>query len=233
MLQAAPSHQRQKPESQTAIKIESIRHADKFLHLRPGEGRRRVVIFPEAHKMTNDAANALLKLAGRAAEQRTTHFDLRRRAQLARDRLLSCAVLRFRPVPSTVIATRLQDRHAVDETRAREIADRCGGSFERAVRLIDEEAPEMDLSDYDMESFFALLDKTNWRRDGRKNAETAIAHLIELSQRKLEGGDLVQVPRLRAMLAARRQIDRNVPPRLALENLYVELQLDEKGRPKT
>ena len=53
---------REKPETQTAVKIDSVRHAEKFLSLKPLESRRRIVLIDEAHKLTTDAANALLKL---------------------------------------------------------------------------------------------------------------------------------------------------------------------------
>src|SRR5262249_27025320 len=131
--------------------------------------------------------------------------------------------------PSPVVAAWLNDRHSVDEKRATEMANRSGGSFEKAARLIGEEGAEMDLSDYDAESFFGLLDKTNWRRDGRKNAETPLGHLIELAQRRLHAGDVSQSTRLKAMLAARSQIDRHVPPRLVLENLLCNSNSTKKG----
>jgi ATP-dependent Clp protease ATP-binding subunit ClpX len=53
---------KEKPESQTAIKIESVRHLDKFLRLRPADGSYRVAVIDEADRLTEEAANALLKI---------------------------------------------------------------------------------------------------------------------------------------------------------------------------
>jgi hypothetical protein len=51
-----------------------------------------------------------------------------------------------------------------------------------------------------------------------------VTHLIESAQKKMEAGDIGQARRVEAMLAARRQIDRNVPPKLVLETLFLKLE---------
>jgi Mg2+/Co2+ transporter CorB len=54
--------------------------------------------------------------------------------------------------------------------------------------------------------------------------EAAITTLIEKTQKKLEAGDRAQEERLSVLLSARKQMDRHVPPRLVLENLYLKLE---------
>lgn len=215
---------REKPETQTAIKIESVRHADKFLSLKPFVSQRRVVIIEEANKLTIEAANALLKLLEEPPAQAQIVLVSNDEHALPSTVVSRCAVVRFRPIPTKIIADWLEREHAVSESAAMEIADRAGGSFEKALALKDEEHATTDLSDYTLDEFFTMLAGTNWRKEGRKQAEAAVTNLIETSQRKLESGDLAQTTRLSALLAARKQIDRNVPVKLVLETLYVKLE---------
>lgn len=214
----------EKPEAQTGIKIDSVRHADKFLSLKPLEARRRTVIIEEANKLTDQAANALLKLLEEPPNNAQLVLLALNEHTLPATVLSRCAILRFRPIPSKTLADWLESAHAVGREKAIEIADRAGGSFERALELKDEDRITMELSDYTLDEFFTLLSETQWRKEGRKNAEAAVTRLIESAQKKLHAGDTDQAPRIEAMLKARRQIDRNVPPKLVLETLYVKLE---------
>lgn len=220
----------EKPESQTAIKIESIRQLDKFLHLRPVEAKRRVAIVEEAQRMTNEAANALLKVLEEPPPNTQIILVATDEHSLPPTIGSRCAILRFRPVAARAIARWLEKNHDVEASTAEEIADRCGGSFERALMLKEEKGADVvDLSEYELEDFFELISRTNWRKEGRKNAEAAVTHWIETAQRKLEQGDLDQADRLKALLDARRQIDRNVPAKLVLEHLYLRIDALRKG----
>lgn len=215
---------KEKPETQTAIKIESIRHLDKFLSLKPIEARRRVVLVDEAQRMTDEAANAFLKLLEEPTNNAQLVLLALNEHTLPSTILSRCAIVRFRPVPAKEIATWLEKQHAVSEQKAIEIAERAGGSFAKALLLKDDESTSLELSDYSLDEFFTLLSEPHWRKEGRKNAEVAITHLIEASQKKLRGGDFNQAKRLEAMLDARRQLDRHVPAKLVLETLFVKLE---------
>ncbi len=215
---------REKAETQTAIKIESVRHLDKFLSLKPLESRRRTVVIDEAHRMTNDAANASLKLLEEPPNNAQLVLVATNEHALPSTVLSRCAILRFRLVPAKTLADWLENDHAVGQEKAAEIADRSNGSFKKALELKDEERVSMELSDYSLDEFFTLLAETNWRKEGRKNAENAVTHLIESAQKKLNSGEIGQARRIEAMLAARRQIDRNVPAKLVLETLFLKLE---------
>jgi len=215
---------KEKPESQNAIKIDSIRYLDKFLSLKPLDSRRRVALIDDAHKLTTDAANSLLKLLEEPPNKAQIILIATDEHSLPPTVVSRCAVLRFRPIPVKIIADWLDREHAVSESKAMDVADRAGGSFQKALSLKDEDRATTELSDYTLDEFFAMLAGTNWRKEGRKQAESAVTNLIESSQRKLEGGDLNQAGRLTALLAARKQIDRNVPVKLVLEALYVKLE---------
>ncbi len=216
---------REKPEAQTAIKIETVRHIDRFLNLKPFESHRRIVIIDEAHRLTNESANALLKLLEEPPHHAQIVLIANDEHALPATVLSRCAVLRFRPLPVKVLAEWLENEHAVSESNAFDFAERSAGSFQKAVQIKNDDSEKFaDLSDYTLDEFFEMLATTNWRKEGRKNAELAVIHLIEAAQKKLSSGDVSQTKRLEAMLAARQQIDRHVPPKLVLQNLYLKIE---------
>ena len=222
----------EKVETQNAVKIEAVRHLDKFLRLRPSESRRRTAIIDEAQKMTNESANALLKVLEEPPPQAQIILCAVDEHSLPATIRSRCAVLYFRPVAEGPLARWLETKFALTAERATEIADRCGGSFRKAVELKEEQAEEsLDLSTYDIGEFFELLSRTNFRKEGRRQAEAAATKLIEDAERRLRSGDFSQRARIEAMLEARRRMDRNVSPRLALEALFLKLHKLAKETP--
>jgi DNA polymerase-3 subunit delta' len=221
----------EKPETQTTVKIEAVRHLDKFLRLKPAESRRRVAIIDEAQRMNNDSANALLKVLEEPPPLAQIVLCVSDEHSLPATLRSRCAVLYFRPVAEGVLAAWLEKTGSLEAERAAEIADRSGGSFARALSLKEADEPEpLDLAAYDVEEFFTLLAKTNFRKEGRRVAEVATTQLIEDAERRLRAGDMSQAARLEAMVEARRRIDRNMSPRLALEALFLKLQNLQKDR---
>ncbi len=215
---------REKLESQTAVKIDVVRTAEKFLSLKPLEARRRMVVIDDAHKMTDEAANALLKVLEEPPHNAQLVLLALNERTLPATVLSRCAVLRFRPASARALAQWLEQNHGVDFDIASTIAERSGGSFAKALEQKEEPSERMDIADYNVDEFFELLSENQWRKDGRKNAERALAFLIESARRKLEQGDTAQVKRINTILTARRRLDRHVPPRLVLETLYTQLE---------
>jgi DNA polymerase-3 subunit delta' len=215
---------REKPEVQTAMKIDAVRAADKFLNFKPMEARRRMVVIDDAHELTSEAANALLKVLEEPPHNAQIVLVALNEKALPSTVLSRCAIVRFRPVPTKVIAEWLEKNHGVDFEIAWTIADRAGGSFSKALAAKDDDGERMDISEYKADDFFEQLAGHQWRKEGRKNAERAITFLIESARRKLEQGDLGQKSRITSMLLARRRLDRHVPPRLVLETLFTQLE---------
>ncbi len=214
---------KEKPESQNTIKIESVRHIDHFLRLRAANGSCRVCVIENADKMTEEAANALLKVL----EEPPARTQIILLAVFERNMLPTilsrCAVLRFKPLPNAEIAKWLVKEKGVFIDEAEKIAARCDGSFSRALKLLD--APEMvSLDGVDVDEFFASLAEPSWRKEGRARATEVVLRLTEDAQARLEKGDLAQAESLKALFQARRQLDRYSPPKLVLENLFVKLK---------
>ena len=212
-----------KPEAQTSVKIESIRQINKFLSLKPMESNRRVIIIENAHTLTMDAANALLKTL---EEPPPTALLI---LLVLDDKLLPstirsrCALVPFRPLPAKDISEWLQTHHHIEEQRAQKVSELSGGSFSKAEATLDKEEP-VSLSDVSLDEFFDSVAQPSFRKDGRKKAEKLISQLTLEAQEKLEKGDLHQKERIELLHKAKKQIERYVPPRLVLENLYLHIR---------
>lgn len=215
---------KEKEAQQKTIKIDSIRALSRFLSFRPSESARRIAIVENAQTMTNDAANNVLKILEEPPSYGQIILLATDEKNLPNTIRSRCAVLRFRPLPVPDIARWLTQNKSVEWDRAETIAQNAGGSLSAAIRLIDEEPFSIDIDAYSADEFFELLSDPRFRDDSRGKAEKIIAWLVEEAQRRLGEGDLSQRRRLEALLAARRQINRYVSPRLVLENLYLNLQ---------
>ena len=65
------------------------------------------------------------------------------------------------------IAAWLEKTFAMTAERAAEVADRSSGSFARAIELKEEQTETLDITDYSVDEFFALLNSSNFRKEGR------------------------------------------------------------------
>lgn len=215
---------KEKPESQLSVKIESIRHLDKFLRIRPLEARRRIAIIEDADAMTVEAANALLKILEEPPVN-TQIILLAKESRNVPSTILSrCALLRFRPIPEKDIVLWLHNVHGVGFDEAEEAARRSNGSLGLAFHVLNQADEKFDIASFSIDEFFNWLDDPTWKREPRKKAETLLLHLTVQAQRALEKGDFSKTHTLDHLFRARRQLDRHVPARLVLENLYLKLE---------
>jgi DNA polymerase-3 subunit delta' len=130
---------REEPEeSQTELRIDTIRSVTQEAGLKPFEARRKILVIPDAEKLTAQAANALLK----TLEEPPSHVVLVLTA--AETRLLlptivsRCQVLALRPVPFQTIENELSARHGVETEQARLLARLSGGRIGWAIRASQE-----------------------------------------------------------------------------------------------
>ena len=120
------------PET-AAIRIEQVRTLVREIASGPFEGRARAFVIDDAHTMTEQAQNALLKSLEEPAP--TSHVLLVSGAPQAllptiRSR---CQVLRFGPLPAAVLERHLQDAHGLSADEARLRASLSGGSLGAAL----------------------------------------------------------------------------------------------------
>ncbi len=215
---------REKPEAQRSVKIEAIREVDKFLQLKPLEGRHRLTVIEEADTMSTDAANALLKTLEEPPANGRLILLVKDARALPMTILSRCAVLRFRPLPETEIAQWLHKEKGIPAEEAIEAAAASNGSLSKAIKLLDEERSEGSFSKLTVDDFFSMLGEPAFRREGRERASRLIRHLLEKSRRRLEGGSVEQAPVIQTLLRAENQLERNVTPRVVLESVYMALK---------
>lgn len=116
-----------------AIKIEQVREAVREIVGRPFEARARAVVIDDAHLMTEQAQNALLKSLEEPPA--TSHVFLVTPApqallQTVRSR---CQLLRVGPLPEALLAGHLQERLQLSKDDARLRAALAGGSLGAAL----------------------------------------------------------------------------------------------------
>src|SRR3989338_559843 len=117
------------------IKIDDIRHVLERIALRPYSARVQVAILEGAHRLTEEAANSLLKSLEEPTA--TTCFVLT--TEQLSDCLLTivsrCQVVRCHPLSAQTLAQHLVNAQGCEPKRAAVIASLSHGSMARAVEL--------------------------------------------------------------------------------------------------
>jgi DNA polymerase-3 subunit delta' len=121
-----------------SIKIEQVRDAVREIAGRPFEGRARAVVFDEAHLLTEQAQNALLKSLEEPPA--TSHvFLVSASPQALLPTIRSrCQTLRFSPLPQSRLETHLRERIGLSADEARLRAALSGGSLGAALAFESE-----------------------------------------------------------------------------------------------
>jgi DNA polymerase-3 subunit delta' len=117
------------------IRINAVKDIQERMKFSPMEGRKRIVIFIEADKLNNAAANALLKTLEEPSKSNIILLITARPYQLPITILSRCQQLRFNPLPQEVVAKLLRERFSLDESQARLLAAASGGSMGKALDL--------------------------------------------------------------------------------------------------
>ncbi len=120
------------------IRIEDIRHVIGRISLRPYSARKQVVVIDGAERLTEEAANSLLKSLEEPSA--STHFLLVT-AHLAhclptvRSR---CQIIRCDPLSRDMVGQILVQGRGCEPQMAAVIARLCGGSVSRAIELAEQ-----------------------------------------------------------------------------------------------
>jgi len=121
-----------------SIKIEQVRDVVREIAGRPFEGRARAFVLDEAHLVTEQAQNALLKSLEEPAP--TSHvFLVTASPQALLPTIRSrCQVLRFSPLPQSLLEAHLRDSAGLPPEEARLRAALSGGSLGVALAFESE-----------------------------------------------------------------------------------------------
>lgn len=128
-----------KPWPNAAISIDTVRGLKRELGLKSHQGRSRVIVITDAHCMTAEATNSLLKILEEPPEQ--TYFVLTsdRSDQLLPTVISRCQMLRFNQIGVADLEDGLRVIDGHDDTLKRQAARLANGSMRRALELLDED----------------------------------------------------------------------------------------------
>ncbi len=125
--------------SRVLIGIDQVRQIQREASLTPFEGSHRVIIFDGAERLSEEAANSLLKFLEEPPDQVVLLLLTSDAGAVPPTVVSRCQLLELRPVPAHVIARELTDRYGLDSARADEIARLSGGRPGWALRAAEDE----------------------------------------------------------------------------------------------
>jgi DNA polymerase-3 subunit delta' len=123
-----------KPDGQ-AIKIDQIRHLIRDLGFKKMFARFRVSIVCHAETMTEEAANAFLKILEEPPEANILILDVVEARDLLPTIVSRCQKVSFLPLPSTLIADWLTREQGLVKDQALVVAKIADGSLGRAIEM--------------------------------------------------------------------------------------------------
>ncbi len=124
-------------EDGDSIKIEYIRQMQKEISLRAYEGRKKVFIIDNAHNLTADAANSLLKILEEPPSGTVIILISAKPALLFKTITSRCKVMKFYPLGRAKLEDSLKKDFRLDNNLAHYLAYFCEGRIGRALRLKD------------------------------------------------------------------------------------------------
>ncbi len=121
----------------------TVRALLQFLRLRPYQGRRKVAVVDQAHRLRAGAANALLKMLEEPPADSVIILLSASREALLPTIQSRCLQVRFAPYGEPELAALLRELYDLDEDAARELARLGDGDARRAAELRQPEAQAM------------------------------------------------------------------------------------------
>ena len=123
-----------KPDGQ-AIKIDQIRHLIRDLGFKKMSAKFRISIVCQAETMTEEAANAFLKILEEPPEANILILDVVEARDLLPTIVSRCQKVSFLPLPSTLIADWLVRERSLVKDQALVVAKLADGSLGRAIEM--------------------------------------------------------------------------------------------------
>jgi DNA polymerase III delta' subunit len=228
------ARRREDLEKQQNLRIETILDERHRLLQSPAEGTWKVSIVEDAHRLTEDAANVLLKIL----EEPPAHTAIFLLTPF-RDRLMAtlvsrCQPVRFRPLTDGEIGQCLRQL-GIPSSLHVPLAELALGSPGRAVHLNREEQIE---SLQEAERLWQALEtlppsrliheaagRPKSAKPHRQEIEQHIQSLLVPAARALRSGDPTAAEPVRLIQSALTQLRHNVQPGLVYDNLLLQLSM--------
>lgn len=119
------------------IKIESIRQLKKDISLKPYAAKKKVFIINDAHNLTSEAQNALLKILEEPPPDSLIILISSKAALLFKTIISRCKLIRFYPLERQALGEILKKDCGFDDSRAHYLAYFSEGRIGCALRLKD------------------------------------------------------------------------------------------------
>jgi len=161
-------------EDSASIKIEDIRQLQKDIHLKPYEGRHKVFIIDNAHNLTAEAGNALLKILEEPPPESLIILLSAKPALLFKTIISRCKMMKFYPLQRAKLEEILKEDFHLDNNPAHFLAYYCEGRIGRALKLKDTDIlREKNL----VIDAFTLVRRSGQDKPSIENRNNARAHL--------------------------------------------------------
>jgi len=129
------------PEGKSSqIGIDAIRRIGAAMPLKPYEGRTKVFIIDGADRMTEEAANSLLKTLEEPPKDTVIILIASNMFKLQPTIVSRCQKVLFHPLSEEAITNELIKRHGLDEKKAVSVSRFSEGRMGRAIEVLDGEA---------------------------------------------------------------------------------------------
>lgn len=124
-------------EDSERIKIENIRQLQRQIGLRAYEARKKVFIIDNAHRLTPEAASALLKVLEEPPKDSLIILISAKPNLLFKTIISRCRTIKFYPMPRVELEAVLKDNYGLHLHLAHYLAYFCEGRLGKALRLKD------------------------------------------------------------------------------------------------
>ncbi|MDD2689436.1 MAG: DNA polymerase III subunit delta' [Candidatus Omnitrophica bacterium] len=124
-------------EEACEIKIEYIRQLQKEINLKPYEAKVKVFIIDDAHNLTAEASNALLKILEEPPKNSLIILISDKQALLFKTIISRCKILKFAALKRAELEIILKEDYSVEKNLAHFLAYFSEGSFGTALKFKD------------------------------------------------------------------------------------------------
>jgi len=213
-------------EKQTKIKIEPVRRLIRDLGMKSLEARWRCAIVEDAHTLTREAANAMLKCLEEPPPETLWILVTHRPEELLGTIRSRCQDVPFGPLPEETVIDLLVE-NGTARPAAERAAVRAEGSVGRALAVLASEQP--DPAEWVADPMGAFRNADSLPRElhrARPMVEEQLDLMAWYLRRK--GPEAYSDPAvrraLRDLLSLRRSLRANADPRMVLESASLRLQ---------
>ncbi|MFA6350386.1 MAG: DNA polymerase III subunit delta' [Candidatus Omnitrophota bacterium] len=136
------------------IKIDQVRGLKKSINLRPYEGRKKVFIINDAHRLNPESSNALLKVLEEPPENSLIILITSKPQLLFKTIISRCQMIRFYPLNRDILRDILVRDYSVPVKEAHYLSFYCEGKLGSALKIKDEDVLNFKNSVIDNFSIF-------------------------------------------------------------------------------